>query len=105
MMNVLAPPTPTVRTSAARGAAGSRSRLGLELREVAHDLAGRVDRDELTPQEELALADALDAAVDAALPQVLDALDRELTPRLEALSLHIRLGLVRARGRREFGRG
>ena len=41
----------------------TRSRLALELRAAAEDLAGRVDRDELTLDEEIRLAAALDAAV------------------------------------------
>jgi hypothetical protein len=80
-----------------------RSRLALELRDAAEDLAGRVDRDELSPDEELRLSEALDAAVEAVLPLIMEALDDALTPRLEALPLRARLTLVRARGRREFG--
>jgi hypothetical protein len=96
----------TFRSAAASSAAaGSRSRLALELRLVAGDLAGRVDRDELTLDEEAALADALEAAVEAAMPEIIDALDDALTPRLEALPIHARLTLARARGRQEFGLG
>lgn len=83
--------------------AGGRSRLALELRAVAEDLAGRVDRDELTIDEEIRLSDTLDEAVEAVLPQILELLDVALTPRLKALPLHARLTLTRARGRREYG--
>jgi hypothetical protein len=84
-------------------AAGARCRLALELRLAAEDLAGRVDRDELTFDEEVWLSDALDEAVDAVLPQVLELLEVALSPRVEALPLHARLTLARARGRREYG--
>ncbi len=83
--------------------AGSRTRLALELRVAAEDLAGRLDRDELTMDEEVRLSDALDEAVDAVLPDIFELLDVALTPRLEALPLHARLTLTRARGRREYG--
>jgi hypothetical protein len=52
---------------------------------------GRLDRDELRREDEQLIAAALDAAVLAALPVVLDVLDRELTPRLEPLPLETRL--------------
>jgi hypothetical protein len=106
MINVKSPPTQTFRSAfASSSTAGSRSRLALELRIVAEDMAGRVDRDELTYAEEIVLADALEAAVAAVLPQVVDALDDALTPRLESLPLHARLTLARARGRNEYGVG
>lgn len=106
MMNLESPPTQTFRSmTASSTAAGSRSRLALELRVVAADTAGRVDRDELTFAEEILLADALEAAVEAVLPQIVDALDDALTPRLESLPLHARLTLARARGRNEYGVG
>ena len=106
MINVESSPTQTFRSmTTSRTAAGSRSRLALELRVVAADTAGRVDRDELTFAEEILLADALEAAVAAVLPQIVDALDDALTPRLESLPLHARLTLARARGRNEYGVG
>jgi hypothetical protein len=82
---------------------GPRSRLELELRQIADDLAGRPDRDELDRAEEELIDEALDSATLAVLPVILEALDRELTPRLEALPLHTRLVLARVRRRREFG--
>jgi hypothetical protein len=106
MIDLEYPPVQPLRATATAGAASRcRSRLALELRVVAEDMAGRVDRDELTREEELILADALEATVAAVLPEVVKALDDALTPRLEALPLHARLTLVRARGRREFGLG
>jgi hypothetical protein len=82
---------------------GPRSRLELELREMADNLAGCLDRDELCRDDEQLIADALDAAVLAALPVVLDVLNRELTPRLEALPRKTRVTLARARRRRYYG--
>lgn len=106
MINLKSPPTPTFRSATTSCAtAGSRSRLALELRVVAADMAGRVDRDELTFAEESLLEDALEAAVAAVLPQVVVALDDALMPRLESLPLHTRLTLSRARGRNEYGTG
>ena len=82
---------------------GPRTRLELELCDMADDLVGRLDRDELSRDDEERIADAIEAAVHAALPTVMDALDRELTPRLEALPQHTRLTLARARRRRDYG--
>ena len=94
-IRVAAAPAPKIR--------GPRSRLELELREMADDLAGRLDRDELCRDDEQLIADAVDAAVLAALPVVKAALDRELTPRLEALPLKTRITLARARRRLDYG--
>jgi hypothetical protein len=82
---------------------GPRSRLELELRAMADDLVGRLDRDELSRPDEERITEAIDAAVAAALPDVVAVLDRELTPRLEALPSHTRLTLARARRRRDIG--
>ena len=99
-------PARTLRASAASLAtAGCRCRLALELRVVAEDMAGRVDRDELTSDDELDLSEALDAAVEAVLPHVIEVLDDALTPRIEALPLRVRMTLNRARARHEFGLG
>ena len=104
MVQVLYQARPTVFFEAdARTVRVTRSRLALELRVAAQDLAGRVDRDELSLDEEIGLYDALDAAVEAVLPQVIEALDEALTPRLEALPLRARLTLARARRRLELG--
>lgn len=104
MVQVLHTTYAAVFTEAAqRAVPGARSRHASELRAAAEDLAGRVDRDELSFDDELRLSDALDAAVEAALPQMMDALDEALTPRLEALPLRARLTLARARARRELG--
>ena len=88
-------PTRTIR--------GQLTRLELELREMADDLAGRLDRDELSREDEELIVEAIDAAVVAALPVVFEVLDRELTPRLEALPMKARLTLARARRRRDYG--
>jgi hypothetical protein len=96
-------PVATVATPPARVVRGSRSRLEIQLRAIATDLAGCLDRDEVTREEEELIAEAVDAAISAALADVLDALDRELTPRLEALPLKARLTLARARRRRDYG--
>jgi hypothetical protein len=106
MLDLDRPPSRTFRSAVASSAtAGARSRLALELRVLATDMAGHVDRDELTLPEETALAEAIGAAVDAVLPRIVDELDDALTPRLERLPLHARLTLARARGRQEFGLG
>ncbi len=96
-------PVATVATPPARQVRGPRTRVEIQLLEIAGDLAGRLDRDELSRDDEDLIAEALDAAIAAALPGVLDILDRELTPRLEALPLRTRLTLASARRRRDFG--
>ena len=103
MVQVVRPALQAIPVTVHRSVSGTRSRLALELRVVAEDLAGRVDRDELTFDEEFRLNDALDDAVESVLPEVLDLLEQALTPRVEALPLHARLTLTRARGRREYG--
>ena len=103
MVQVLRPALQAIPVTVHSTVSGVRSRLALELRIVAEDLAGRVDRDELTFDEEFRLNDALDDAVEAVLPQVLELLGVALSPRVEALPLHARLTLARARGRREYG--
>jgi hypothetical protein len=103
MIQVVRPARQAVPATVHLPVSGTRSRLAHELRGVAEDLAGRVDRDELTLDEEIRLHEALDEAVETVLPEVLELLEVALTPRVEALPLHARLTLVRARGRREFG--
>lgn len=103
MVQVMRPALQTIPETAHSPVSGIRSRLSMELRVVAEDLAGRVDRDELTFDEEMRLNDALEDAVEAVLPQVLELLELALSPRIEALPLHARLTLTRARGRREYG--
>jgi hypothetical protein len=77
--------------------------LAHELYELAGDLAGRPDRDELSRDEERRLGQELDEAVAAVLPYVIDALEAELRPRIETLPPHTRVALVRARERRALG--
>lgn len=103
MVQVLRPALQAIPVTVHSPVSGIRSRLALELRVVAEDLAGKVDRDELTFDEEMRLNDALDNAVESVLPQVLNLLEDALSPRVEALPLHARLTLTRARGRREYG--
>ncbi len=82
---------------------GPRSTLALDLRELAGDMVGRLDRDELPLEEEDALSDLLDEAVAAVLPRVALLLEAELAPRVEALPVHARVTLAGARQRRAFG--
>lgn len=103
MVQVLRPALEAVPVMVQPTVSGLRPRLAMELRVVAEDLAGRVDRDELTLDEEMRLSDALDEAVESVLPQVLEMLELALSPRVESLPLHARLTLARARGRIEFG--
>ncbi len=103
MVQVMRPALQAIPVTVHTSVSGVRSRLSMELRVVAGDLAGNVDRDELTFEEEMRLNDALDDAVASVLPEVLDLLETALSPRVEALPLHARLTLARARGRREYG--
>ncbi len=77
--------------------------MARELLDMAHDLAGRLDRDALDEASELAIDEALEATVAAVLPRIVDVLDAELTPRLEALPLRTRMVLADARRLRELG--
>lgn len=103
MVQVMRPALQAIPVTVHASVSGIRSRLSMELRLVAEDLAGKVDRDELTFDEEMRLNGALDDAVESVLPQVLELLEASLSPRVEALPLHARLTLTRARGRREYG--
>ena len=94
---------PTAAPPQGRTVRGQLMRMELGLREMADDLAGRLGRDELSREDEALITEAIDAAVTAALPVVFETLDRELTPRLEALPLRARLTLARARRRRDYG--
>ena len=82
---------------------GGRCRLDLELRELALDLVGRPDRDELTRDEEARLSDLLDEVVEAVLGQIPRLLEAELVPGVESLPVHARVALAGARRRRQFG--
>jgi hypothetical protein len=82
---------------------GPRPRLELELRDVANEIVGRLDRDELSLAQEQLVIEAIDAAVVAALPEVVAVLDRELTRGLDALPPATRVTLARARRRRDRG--
>ena len=102
MIDVLHPRRPPTTSTHVRFA-GSRSALGLTLHELAEDMTGRLDRDELTRDEESLLTDAIDDAVASAMPGIVELLEAELAPRMEALPLHARLTLAGARRRRSLG--
>jgi len=82
---------------------GPEACMARELLDLAHDLAGRLDRDAVDAASERAIDEALEATVDAVLPRILDVLDMELTPRLEALPLRTRMALADARRLRDLG--
>ena len=65
MIQVLRPVLQAIPVTARWSMAGARSKLAPDLRVVASCLAGCVDRDELTPDEEVRLNDALDDAAGA----------------------------------------
>jgi hypothetical protein len=88
---------------AVTGRVGLDACMARELLSLARDLAGRLDRDAVDEASERAIDEALEATVTAVLPRILDALDAELTPRLEALPLHTRMALADARRLRELG--
>jgi hypothetical protein len=102
MIDVLRPP-PRPVSAAGPPRPFQRSSLALELRVLAEEMAGRVDRDELTIAEEEVLAVALDETVEAMLPRICVDLEAELGPRIESLPLHARVALVNARRRRLLG--
>jgi hypothetical protein len=103
MVDTLHPPPSTHATPAAMGVFGPESCMARELRELARDLAGRLDRDAVPSPEERALEEALEAAVAVVLPRIVTLLDAELTPRIETLPLHTRIALVDSRQRRDLG--
>ena len=103
MIDVLRRPPRGGRIAIDVGQPGCRPLLALELRALAEDLAGRVDRDALTGDEEELFAEVVEAAAAAAVQRVIEVVDAELTPRLEALPLHARLALADARRREQLG--
>ena len=103
MIETLRPPPTRDRIAITSDEPGCRQLLVLELRALAEDLAGRVDRDALSRGEEALLEDVVEAAAVAALPLVVRAVEDELTPLLEALPLHTRLALADARRRGQLG--
>jgi hypothetical protein len=80
-----------------------RTHLREELREVAWDLIGRPDRDELTSDDLRQLSAEVEDAVEVVLEDLLQSLERALTPRVEALPLRARLQLANVRLRRQIG--
>lgn len=107
MVDTFRPPPPSRpgsdRRSSLAGASVLRSCTARELRELAYDMAGRLDRDAVDRADERAIDDAVEAAVVATLPQIVDLLDTELAPRLEALPFRARLALSDARRLRDLG--
>ncbi len=103
MIDTLRPPPSPQGLPSSTAIPGHDSSMVRELRELARNLAGRLDRDAVPSPEERALEDAIDAAVTLVLPQIVSALDAELTPRLESLPLHTRLALLNARRRGDLG--
>jgi hypothetical protein len=103
MIDTFRPPPSTHRQPPRAAVPGPGSCLARELRELAHDLAGRLDRDAVDRAEERVIDDAIEAAVIAVLPAITGLLEEELSPRLEALPLHARLALADTRRHRELG--
>ena len=95
-------PIPAIRARISIGIEPDRC-MARELLDLARDLAGRLDRDAVDQASERAIDEALEATVAAVLPQIVDVLDAELTPRLEALPLRSRMALADARRLRELG--
>jgi hypothetical protein len=85
----------------------------LELREIAHDLVGRPELDELAADERARLELEIREAVGAVMarPQsavtdggtIAERLTAELSPRVEALPVHLRVALANARRRALLG--
>ncbi len=95
-------PVRDARTTIAIGI-GSDACMARELLDLARGLAGHLDRDAVDEASERAIDEALEAAVAAVLPQIVDVLDAELTPRLEALPLRTRMVLANSRRMRDLG--
>lgn len=88
--------------------------LAADLREIAHDLVGRPELDELSMDEQLRLAAEIDRVVANVLEERSIAgakaperagprLAELLSPRVEALPLHLRVTLANARRRQLLG--
>jgi hypothetical protein len=107
------PRQPDARTSTAATLPLPVGSAALELRDVAHDLVGRPELDELSADErvrlELEIREAVGAAM--ALPPsaardggtIVERLTAELSPRVEALPVHLRVALANARRRALLG--
>ncbi|OGO57817.1 MAG: hypothetical protein A2V85_11290 [Chloroflexi bacterium RBG_16_72_14] len=107
------PRQPDARPSIARSLPLSVGRAVLELREVAHDLVGRPEHDELSADERARLELEIREAVGAVMAHPASAptgaatiaqrLTAELSPRVEALPVHLRVALANARRRALLG--
>jgi hypothetical protein len=81
----------------------ARTHLRQGLRDMARDLVGRPDRDELDPEHRLHLEAEVEAAVEQVVGSASAALERELAPRVQALPLAARATLASVRRRRDLG--
>jgi hypothetical protein len=107
------PRQPAGRPSTAPTLALPAGHAVLELREVAHDLVGRPEHDELSADERARLDLAIREAVGAVMAQspsaapgaatITERLTAELSPRVEALPVHLRVALANARRRALLG--
>ncbi len=107
------PRQPDARPSTAPTLPLPVGRAILELREVAHDLVGRPEHDELSADERARLELEIREAVGAVMAQppcaapgaatIAGRLTAELSPRVEALPVHLRVALANARRRALLG--
>ena len=115
MVDVLRPPTrhPGTRLSSLP-TSGLLGRAAKELRELAYDVVGRPEHDELSPEEHRRLALEVEQVVAAVLAEhatpadasrlrVTSHLSEMLVPRIEALPAHVRAALANARRRQMLG--
>ena len=107
------PRQPDARPSTAPTLPLPVGRAILELREVAHDLVGRPEHDELTADERARLDLEIRQAVAVVTARnqvgatghltIAERLTAELSPRVEALPVHLRVALANARRRALLG--
>jgi hypothetical protein len=108
------PLQPDPRPSAPPGSRLPGWRAAGELREIAYDLVGRPEHDEVSPDERERLALEVDEAVaavlaadapgsDASLRGLAARLAAELSSRVESLPVHLRVALANARRRNLLG--
>jgi hypothetical protein len=74
-----------------------------ELHDLAWDLVGRPERDELAPADRQRLQAEVDIAVEQVLATTITDLRADLTDRVEALPVSIRVPLANVRRRRDLG--
>jgi hypothetical protein len=107
------PRQPDARPSTAATLPLPVGRAVLELRDVAHDLVGRPELDELSADERARLELEIRGAVGAVMAvsssaardggTIAERLTAELSPRVEALPVHLRVALANARRRALLG--